>query len=60
MSEEQKKVLDEMARLGETIEAAKKSYEEENDAWWNSLSKEEQMRAFYSVVKRLVQGEISD
>ena len=30
------------------------------DEWWESLSQEEQMKAFYSVVKRIVQGELED
>ena len=54
------KALDEMARLGETIEAAQKQYEKENDAWWNNLSQKEREDAFYAVVKRIVQGELEE
>lgn len=31
----------------------------EMDEWWNAMSKEDQMKAFYSVVKRLVDGELT-
>ena len=30
------------------------------DEWWDSLSQEEQMKAFYSVVKRICKGELDD
>jgi ABC-type Fe3+-citrate transport system substrate-binding protein len=33
---------------------------QEMDAWWESLSKEDQMKAFYSVVSRIVKGELED
>lgn len=60
MTEEQKKALEELSRLGEEQEAAQEKYEEENDAWWESLTQEEQMDAFHAVVKRIVQGELRD
>ena len=37
---------------------AVKQYEQENDAWWNSLSETEREDAFYAVVKRIHDGEI--
>lgn len=60
MTEEQEKTLNELAQLGESLEEAKERYEAENDTWWDSLTREEQMDAFYAVVKRIVQGEIED
>ena len=47
-----------LAELNELQEDAEKLIEADMDEWWNSLSKEDQMRAFYSVVKRLVDGEL--
>ena len=47
-----------LAKLSELQEDIEKKTESEMDAWWNNLSKEDQMRAFYSVVKRLVDGEL--
>jgi hypothetical protein len=60
MTEEQKKALEELSRLGEEFKESMAKYEKENDEWWNSLSKEEQMDAFHAVVKRIVQGELRD
>ncbi len=40
------------------MEEERKSYEAENDAWWNALSQQEREDAFYAVVKRIYQGEI--
>jgi hypothetical protein len=54
------KLLDDLAALAETFEEAKEAYETSTDAWWTSLSKEDQERAFYSVVKRIFKGEIVD
>lgn len=34
-------------------------YEQENDVWWNSLSETEREDAFYAVVKRIYEGEIT-
>ena len=48
-----------LAELSELQEDIEKKTESEMDTWWNDLSKEDQMRAFYSVVKRLVDGELN-
>ncbi len=39
---------------------ARDQREKECDEYWNNLSYEEQLKAFYSVVKRIYQGEIKD
>lgn len=44
--------------LSEEQEDIEKRIEADMDEWWNSLSKDDQMKAFYSVVKRLVDGEL--
>ena len=39
---------------------AKNTREKEYDEYWDSLPYEDQLKAFYSVVKRIYQGEIKD
>lgn len=39
---------------------AKEVKEKECDEYWDSLSYEDQLKAFYSVAKRIYQGEIKD
>lgn len=53
-----KSLMDTLTELGELQEDLEKEIEREMDEWWNAMSKEEQMKAFYSVVKRLVDGEL--
>lgn len=33
-------------------------YEKETDEWWNNLEYEDKLRAFYSVCKRIYQGDV--
>ena len=44
--------------LSEEQEEIEKCIDFNMDEWWNSLSKDDQMKAFYSVVKRIVDGEL--
>lgn len=60
MSEEQKKALEELSRLGEELEKSMAKYEKENDEWWEGLTLKEREDAFFAVMKRLVQGELRD
>ena len=60
MSEEQKKALEELSRLGEKLEESMAKYEKENDEWWEGLTLKEREDAFFAVMKRLVQGELRD
>jgi alanyl-tRNA synthetase len=46
-------LYDEFARI-------EKSLEKEQEEFWNSLSKEDQLKAFCAVMRRLVQGELVD
>lgn len=48
-------LLSELSEIQEDIE---KQFGAEMDEWWNGLSKDDQMKAFYSVVKRVVDGEL--
>lgn len=44
--------------LSEQFERAFKALEAEQEAYWNSLSKENQLKAFCAVVRRLHKGEL--
>lgn len=46
--------------LRQHMKQASKEYDDDAESYWNSLSKEDQLKAFYSVVKRIYKGEISD
>lgn len=50
--------LDKMSALSEDFQKSMEAEDRENDQWWNSLSIEDRERAFYSVVKRIVEGDI--
>jgi hypothetical protein len=60
MSEDRSKLLVELSELGEQLQEAQDRHDIETDKWWNDLSEEDRERAFYSVVKRLVKGELRD
>ena len=47
-----------LAELADEQEKIEKQFEADMDEWWNAMSKEDQMKAFYSVVKRIVDGEL--
>ena len=53
-----KSLRDTLAELSELQEDIEKQTEREMDEWWNALTKDDQMKAFYSVMKRLVDGEL--
>jgi hypothetical protein len=56
--EDKPSLLDILASASETYNAAMKAYEAETDTWWESLSYDDKLRAFYSVVKRIHDGDI--
>jgi hypothetical protein len=63
MAENAKKreeALDALAELSQEMEASRKQYEADNDAWWNGLTEEEREDAFYAVVKRIHKAELQD
>ena len=53
-----KSLMDTLAELSELQKDIEKETEREMDEWWNALTKDDQMKAFYSVMKRLVDGEL--
>lgn len=46
--------------IQEKVELATLRYEQECEQYWDSLSYDEQLKAFYSVVKRIVKGDIEE
>ena len=48
-----------LTALSEEQEDLEKQIDADMDEWWNGLSKDDQMKAFYSVMKRLVDGELN-
>ena len=57
-------IADELFRClresSEAYEEAAKQYERECEEYWNTLSYEEQLKTFYSVISRVVKGELED
>ena len=60
MSEDRKKALTELTELSQLFEEIERNYDEDANTWWEKLSEDERHLAFYSVVKRLVKGELRD
>ena len=60
MSEERSRALAELSELGQLFEEIERDYDNEADTWWDGLTEDERQLAFYSVVKRLVKGELRD
>jgi len=54
------KALQELSDIGQEMEKHRKQHDVEMDDWWNQLTPEEREAAFYSVCKRLYQGEIKE
>ena len=57
MSEEQN---DPWQDFSESYEKAMKETEQRQEEYWNSLSKDDQLKAFCAVVRRIVQAELKD
>lgn len=46
--------------FSESYEKVMKEIEQEQEQYWNSLSKDDQLKAFCAVVRRIVQAELKD
>ena len=57
---DREKALEKLSELSQVMEDQKLRFESKLDEWWNSLPEHEREWAFYSVVKRIYQGEIVD
>ena len=59
-NEEQEKALQGLSDITQELEKHRKQHDVEMDDWWNQLTPEEREAAFYSVCKRLHQGELKE
>ncbi len=57
MNDELKRSLED---ISESYERAMKEIEQEQEAYWNSLSKDDQLKAFCAVSRRILQAELID
>ena len=49
-----------LSEVSEAYKEGANQYERECDEYWNALSYEERLKAFYSVISRVVKGELED
>lgn len=54
------KALDELAAMGQEFTKAMKAIEADQEAYWNSLTKEQQLDVFCCVVRRIHKAEFQD
>jgi len=57
---DKRSLVDVLSSLADEVKESSAIYEKECEEWWNSLPQEEQLKAFYSVVKRIHKGDIVD
>ena len=58
MTNDQERALQELSDLSQEFERAFKEFEREEEAYWNSLTKEQQLMVFCCVARRLCNGEL--
>lgn len=58
--EDREKLLQELHNIGQYFQQIMKEVEAEQETYWNSLTKEEQLKCFCAVTRRIYQGEIVD
>lgn len=58
--DEREDILEELFRFGEIQARLEEDYDIAADKYWNSLTHDQQLMAFHSVVKRIVKGRIND
>lgn len=58
--EKRRKALDALAEFSELQRDAETEYDKECDTWWNNLSYDDKLKAFYSVTKRIYQGDVKE
>ena len=57
---ERTKALDELAAMGQEYEKAMKAVEADQEVYWNSLTKDQQLDVFCCVVRRIHKAELKD
>ena len=55
-----KELNDAMNELGKLMRESADLYEKETNDWWEKLSYDDKIRAFYSVVKRIHKGDVEE
>ena len=60
MDDDKEKALQELSDLSQKMEKHREQHDVEMDDWWNQLTPAEREAAFYSVCKRLHQGELKE
>jgi hypothetical protein len=55
-----KNLIEALSDFSEYQKEAETQYKQECDEYWSSLSEEDKLKAFYSVISRVVQGELRD
>lgn len=50
----------EMEKLRQAMEESRKEYEKDTESFWNNLSYEDQLKAFYYVTSKIYQGDVVD
>jgi hypothetical protein len=60
MPDEREKAMIDLAETQKIFDEIEKEYDAEANSFWDGLSQDDKQRAFYSVLKRLVQGELRD
>ena len=57
-NEKVEKALEELSEMGQRFQAVVDEMEKEQEEYWNSLTKEQQLMAFCAISRRIVDGEI--
>ena len=52
--------LKNLEKIAEDWSKAEEAYDADCDAWWNSLPQDQQLQAFYSVIKRVIKAELGE
>lgn len=60
MAEDKESLLKRIAEFGQLQEESNKKYDGECDAFWESLSYNDKLKAFHSVIKRVHKGDVED
>lgn len=60
MEKDKQDILAKLAELSEVFNQAMKEIEADEESYWNSLSKEDQLKCFCAVARRIHKGEIED
>ena len=58
MNESRKAALDEISAIGQELDTELDAERSRMNMWWDSLSLDDKYKSFYSVVQRIVQGDV--